>query len=70
MATRAVVTAVASEKTQGTSMMKVARNQEPAVPKEKTAEELKYEKDLEEYSKMKTLKEFKAEQKVNLDLGL
>lgn len=37
--------------------------QEPLVPREKTAEELQYELDMEAYSKQKTLKEFKAELK-------
>lgn len=36
---------------------------EPEVPREKTAEELAYEAELAEFAKMKTLKEFKAEQK-------
>ncbi|PAV55882.1 hypothetical protein WR25_13803 [Diploscapter pachys] len=35
-------------------------NEEPQVPREKTEQELKYEKELEEYNRMKTLKEFKA----------
>lgn len=40
--------------------------EEPVVPREKTAAELQYESELAEYNKMKTLKEFKAEQKVPL----
>lgn len=37
--------------------------EQPLVPREKTAEELQYELDMEAYSKQKTLKEFKAELK-------
>lgn len=37
--------------------------QEPLPPREKTAEELAYEAELAEFAKMKTLKEFKEQQK-------
>ncbi|CAD6193939.1 unnamed protein product [Caenorhabditis auriculariae] len=43
------------------NLASVEENQEPEAPREKTAEEIRFEQEKEEFAKMKTLKEFRAQ---------